>query len=117
MAAKATDTFGSLAGSALAGDDALRRKTQSVFGKALKHAQYTLDFGTESEKSALMKAIVPQMMRALQDEAADAAAAAQRAAYDRMRATMRGDIPEKVPVKRAPRKTPAKKAPAKRPAK
>ncbi len=115
--AKPTDTFGSLAGNALAGDDALRAKTQGVFNKALRHAEYTLNFGSESEKSALMKAIVPQMMRALQDEAADAAAAAQRAAYDRMRAVMRGDIPEKVPVKRAPRKTPAKKAAPKRSAK
>lgn len=113
-----TDGIGSLASGALAGDDELRAKTRKVFDKALRHAEYTLNFGSENEKSGLMKAIVPQMMRALQDEAADAAAAAQRAAYDRMRAYARGDAPtpaKKAAAKKAAtRKSPAKKAAAKR---
>jgi hypothetical protein len=110
-----TDAFGSLASNALAGDDKLRKQTRNVFDRALAHATYVLDFGSENEKSSLMKAIVPQMMRALQDEQADAAAAAQRAAYDRYREALRGDTPKKAPVKRAPRKraAPAKKAAAK----
>jgi hypothetical protein len=85
------DTLNRLAGTALAADPNLRDHTRKMFDQALRHAQYILDFGTDGERSSLIKAIVPQMMRSLQDEAADVEAVAQRAAYDRMRAAMRGE--------------------------
>jgi hypothetical protein len=86
-----TDTLSRLAGTALAADSNLRDHTRKMFDQALQHARYILDFGTDSERSSLIKAIVPQMMRSLQDEAADVEAKAQRDAYNRMRAAMRGE--------------------------
>jgi hypothetical protein len=111
MAAKQTTdtTLNGLTATALAADPKLRDQTRKMFDQALMRAQYILDFGTDTERSSLIKAIVPQMMRSLQDEAADANAAAQRAAYDRMRAWCRGDTPDEAPAKKPPRKAPAKK--------
>jgi hypothetical protein len=92
---KQTDTLTQLAQTALAADSTLKERTQKMFGQALQRAQYILDFGTDQERSALIKAIVPQMMRSLQDEQADVEAKAQRAAYERMREAMRGGPPGK----------------------
>jgi hypothetical protein len=89
--ASGADALTNLASAALANDDKLRASTQAIFGKALSRAEYILNFGTDGERSSLIKAIVPQMMRSLQDEAADERAKAQRDAYDRMRAAMRGE--------------------------
>ena len=106
------DTLGGLTAGALAADPKLRDQTRKMSDQALMRAQYILDFGTDTERSSLIKAIVPQMMRSLQDEAADANAAAQRAAYNRMRAWCRGETPDEKPApakKAAPRKAAAKK--------
>jgi hypothetical protein len=89
--AQGADALTKLASTALAADDQLRSQTQDIFGKALKRAEYILKFGTDGERSSLIKAIVPQMMRSLQDEAADERARAQRDAYERMRKAMRGE--------------------------
>jgi hypothetical protein len=93
MAAKkgAADTLNAATIGALASDPQLRKRTQAMFNSALQHAEYILNFGQGDERASLIKSIVPQMMRSLQDEQADVAAAAQRAAYDRMRAAMRGE--------------------------
>jgi hypothetical protein len=94
------DTISQLASTALAADSKLKDQTRKMFGQALQRAQYILDFGTDTERSSLIKAIVPQMMRSLQDEQADVEAKAQREAYDRMRAVMRGESPaEESPAK------------------
>ena len=88
------DTLNKLSAAALASNDSLREQTQKMFDQALQRAGYILNFGTDEQRSSLIKAIVPQMMRSLQDQAADATAEAQRAAYDRMCAAMRGETPE-----------------------
>jgi hypothetical protein len=89
--AAGTENLASLASGALASDAKLREDTQRIFGQALKRADYILRVGSDAERASLIKAIVPQMMRSLQDEAADERAKQQRAAYDRMRAALRGD--------------------------
>ena len=90
-------------------DDALRKRTQSVFDQALRQAEGMLRMGSDTQKSAIVKAIVPQLMRALQDEAAEEELAAQHAAYERLRVALRGDHKPAPPKKRAARKKAAPK--------
>ena len=86
-----TDALQKLGGAALARDEKLRAQTRDVFSGALARAKYILDHGSESDRNSLIKSIVPNLLRSLQDEQADLAKQAQKAAYDRMRAAMRGE--------------------------
>jgi hypothetical protein len=49
--------------------------------------------GAPADKIALVKAVLPQMLGAMNTVAQDEQEAEERAAYDRMRAALRGDLP------------------------
>lgn len=110
-APKPTDPVSKLAGAAVAADNQLQKRTRQMFERALAETEYILDFGTDAQKASFIKAVVPTMMKSLEDEKANAEVESQRAAYQRLREAMRGDT--KV-VKRVAKKAPAKKAAAPR---
>ena len=106
-AASNTDNVAKLSSAALAADPELRKRTQSVFSQSLRIAENQLRMGTDAQRSSIIKAIVPQLMRSLQDEAADERLQQERAAYQRLMAALRGDTvagPAKKTRKRAPAK-------------
>lgn len=82
-----------VAAQVVASDEQLRRRVSKLVKRLVIEAEHTLDFGTPSDKAALMKAIVPTMLRSIQSADADANSAAKRASYERILSQMRGDTP------------------------
>lgn len=107
---KPTDPVSRLAGAAVARDNQLQKRTRQMFERALAETEYILDHGTDAQKASFIKAVVPTMMKSLEDEKANAEVESQRAAYQRLREAMRGDT--KVVKRVAKKPAPAKKAAA-----
>lgn len=115
-----TDPLDLATAAAVSESDELRNRARSIASQALDRAEYTLRVGTATEQAALMKHVIPTIMKSIEDENHDAKQAAQYAAYQRMRAWARGDKPEPAPAKktaakkRARKKMAAKKTAAKK---
>lgn len=82
-----------LAAQVVKDDKDLRDELKNLVRSIVRHQQYVMAFGTPAEKSSLVKAILPQMLSAMGSAAQAEEAAAEQAAYDRMRATLRGELP------------------------
>lgn len=82
-----------LATAVIADDKDMRNELKGLVQDIIKHQRLTMRVGTPAEKQALVKAVLPQMLSAMNTVAQDEAAADEQAAYDRMRATLRGEHP------------------------
>lgn len=90
MAKSAANPIADVAAHVVAADPDLRNRVGKLVKRLIIEAEHTLDFGTPTDRAALMKAVVPTMLRSIQNADADAGDAAKAAAYDRILAEMRG---------------------------
>ena len=84
------DPIADIAAGVVANDDRLRHRVQKLVDALLRDAEYTVKFGTPSERAQLTKMIVPALLKSLQSADYDARGKAQEEAYARMLAGMRG---------------------------
>lgn len=85
------DPLGQVAAEVLADNPQLRNRVTRLVERLLIHAEKTMRFGSEAEKNALMKQVVPGLLRSLKSADVNADEATQAEAYDRIRAYARGD--------------------------
>lgn len=74
----------------ISGDPELQARVRQLVNKAISHAEWVLKFGAESDRLALMRSVVPAMMRALQNVDAANQDAEQREAYGRLMENFKG---------------------------
>lgn len=115
-------SMGDLAAAVVAQDEDLRDDLKGLVRDMIRHMRHTMRHGDPASKIALSKQIIPQLLTAINKVDADEGEKEEKAAYDRMMAALRGDLPavdapdltpeatEDAPVKKpAPRKKLAKK--------
>lgn len=90
MAKSVNNPIADVAAHVVAGDPELRRRVGKLVKRLIAEAEHTLDFGTPTDRAALMKAVVPTMLRSIQSAEGDAGDAARAAAYARIMEQMRG---------------------------
>jgi len=83
----------SLIGLAVESDPALQKRVRALINGMIEHAEYVMQWGTPADKSILMRAAVPAMMKAMQRTEEDAVTKRHRAALERIYGKMRGDAP------------------------
>lgn len=91
MAANSVKTA-ELAASIVKDDAEIKRELKSLVRDLIKHQRLMMITGTPQERSALVKAILPQMLAAMGTAAAEEEAAAEEAAYGRILALCRGEV-------------------------
>lgn len=69
-------------------DPELRDEIRLLVQATIKHAKHTLRYGSQADKSTLMRAIVPTMMKALEHNEQGEGERARQAAWDRMKEAM-----------------------------
>jgi hypothetical protein len=82
-----------LAAGIVADDKAIRDSLKGLVNDIINHQRIVMRVGSPQDKQALVKAVLPQMLAAMNTVAQDEAAAEEQAAYDRMRAALRGELP------------------------
>lgn len=91
MPNKRADPIGDVAAQIVADDPQIRARMQQIVNALLDDAEHTIRWGTESERASLMKQVLPALLRSMQGADANASEAAEKEAYERMMATMRGE--------------------------
>lgn len=81
-----------LARDIVAADPSLQRMLKGIVRKAIAHADYTLDHGSSTDKMQLMRTLTPHMLEALRQSEQNDKAEAERQAYERIRAALKGEI-------------------------
>lgn len=94
MANQKADPLGEVAAAVLADNPDLRNRVTKLVERLLSHAEKTMRFGSEGEKNALMKQVVPGLLRSLKSADVNAGEAEQAAAYERMQRYSRGETDE-----------------------
>lgn len=116
-------SMGDLAAAVVAQDDEIRDDLKGLVRDMIRHMRHTMRHGDPASKIALSKQIIPQLLTAINKVDADEGEKEEKAAYERMMAALRGDMPtvdaedttpeatEDLPVvkKPAPKKAPVKK--------
>jgi len=116
-------SMGDLAAAVVAQDDEIRDDLKGLVRDMIRHMRHTMRHGDPASKIALSKQIIPQLLTAINKVDADEGEKEEKAAYERMMAALRGDVPtadappepeatEDLPA--APKPAPAKKAPVKK---
>lgn len=82
-----------MAQAVIAGNQELKTELASLITDLVKHQRKVMKHGTPQEKSMLVKAVLPQMLAAMGSVAQTEQEAEERAAYDTMRAVLRGEQP------------------------
>jgi hypothetical protein len=85
------DTLGNLAAQVLASDEQLKKEVAEAVKLAVRQAIFTLKFGTPQDKAAIMKAIVPSMLKSMQSLQDDEFEQQRRQAYERLRRQLVGE--------------------------
>lgn len=85
-------SVGELAAAVVAQDDHLRDQLKGLVTDVVKHMRYTMRHGDPAQKTALAKQILPQMLGAIRKVDGDENEAAERAAYERMMAAIKGEV-------------------------
>ncbi len=91
MAGRSNNPLAEVAAEVVASDPAMRRSVQRLVKRLIREAEHTLEWGSPADRAALMKAVVPTMLRSIQSADADAGEQAREEAYRRLLAEMRGD--------------------------
>lgn len=85
------DPLRDAAAAVLASDPALYERTARLLGALLSDAEMTVKFGSPLERAALMKSMVPGLIRGMQSASGAAADSSEREVVERLYAAMRGD--------------------------
>jgi hypothetical protein len=80
-----------LAAGVVADNQVIKDELSGLIQDIIKYQRLVMRTGAPADKIALTKAILPQMLAAMNTVAQSEAEAEERAAYDRMRATLRGE--------------------------
>lgn len=86
-------SMGDLAAAVVAQDDDLRDNLKGLVNDMIKHMRYTMRHGDPSQKTALARQIIPQLLTAINKVDADEGEKEEKAAYERMMAALRGENP------------------------
>lgn len=92
------DPLANVAAAIVADNPELRDRMQRIINALLLDMEHTIKWGTHSEKAALTRAVMPALLRAMQNSGADASSTAQQDAYNRMLDVMRGGRGESPPT-------------------
>lgn len=93
MGGRRLDPIGDVMTRVVADDEDLRKRARRLVLALLKDAEHTVQFGTAAERANLTKSIVPALLRSMQGADADAKEGQKRVAFERMLASMRGELP------------------------
>lgn len=83
-------TLNDIAAQIIADNPEIRSRVEGMFNSLLDIAEHTIKFGTPSDRVALMKTMVPSMMRSMQAASQTGAERERQAAYERLKESMRG---------------------------
>lgn len=86
----ANDTLADLAASTLTDNPDLRDRIHRLVDQILASAEYTLKYGTPTERNQLMRSIVPSLLKSMQAADTETGDNAQAQAYQRMLEAMSG---------------------------
>lgn len=86
-------SMGDLAAAVVASDPKLRNELKGLVQDMIRHMRWTMRHGEPSAKTQLSKQIMPQLLKAINKVDQDEGEAEERAAYERMMAALRGDLP------------------------
>lgn len=86
-----SDSMAALAAAAIAGDPKLQSRVRLMVKDIINYVEFTMNFGKSDDKAALMKAVVPAMMRQMATVEDDQTKQAQQESYDRMREALGGE--------------------------
>jgi hypothetical protein len=90
-----------LAAATIASDPTIKREMSQLVREIIAHQRMVMRVGSPADKTALVKAVLPQMLGAMNTVQQDEQEAEERAAYDRLRAALRGEVPvDEAPVVR-----------------
>lgn len=79
-----------VAASVMESDEALRKRVKRLVNALLADAEYTIKYGSPQERNALMRMVIPPLLKSLQGADVNAGEAAQAEAYSRMLENLRG---------------------------
>lgn len=82
-----------LAAGVVADSAPIKNELALLVQEIIAYQRMTMKVGSPADKLALVKAVLPQMLGAMNTVAQSEAEAEERAAYDRMRAMLRGELP------------------------
>lgn len=85
------DPLRDAAAAVLAADPDLYARTSRLIDALLRDAETTIRFGAPAERAALMKSMIPGLIRGMQNASSAAADTSEREAVERLYAEMRGD--------------------------
>jgi hypothetical protein len=89
--------LGGLVAQVVANDTELRDRVRVLVNNLIKHAEYTMVFGKPAERTHLMKAIMPHMLKALQTAEGDEAERERAEGYKRIRDSFAANIAQRDP--------------------
>lgn len=93
MPNKRADPIGDVAAQIVADDPRIRERMTKIVDALLDDAETTIKLGSPTERAALMKQVIPALLRSMQGADANASEAAEAQAYERMMQTLRGETP------------------------
>ena len=85
------DPIAAVAAQVVAGDPALRNRFRKLIDRLLEDAERTVELGKPQDRLALMKSVIPQMMRSMTGADANAGEQELRDRFDQMMREMRGE--------------------------
>lgn len=91
MAANSDVSLAAITAGAVANDPELQARVKRMVNKIVTQVEFTLQFGTSADKNALMKAVVPAMMKSLGSVEDDQGERSKADAYGRLRVAVGGD--------------------------
>jgi len=74
------------------GDPDIERRVRAIVESSLGDYEWVMKFGTESERLAVLRSQLPNLLRALQAKDDQARTIAQQAAYQELRAAFRQNV-------------------------
>lgn len=84
------DRIGDVAAAVVQGDDQIRDRVRGLVNALLADAEYTIKFGSASERAQLMRMIVPPLLKSLQSADVNSGEEARAQAYERMMKALAG---------------------------
>lgn len=85
------ESVAALAAQAVAADPKLQNRVKRMVEKMVDNVAWTMAFGTSQDKAALMKAVVPAMVRSMTSVESDQQEKRAQEAYDRIREAVGGE--------------------------
>jgi len=94
MPNKRADPIGDVAAQVVANDPQIKARMQKIVNALLDDTEAIIRRGTPGERQTLFRSVVPALMRSMQSADANASEAAEKEAWERMKAAMRGEDEE-----------------------